>query len=81
MILFKTSQVIGTTRKHEKTKQFPYIIFNGEDFTESSVIINFLSSHFNIDETKGLTPEQQGIARAIQKLVEENFGWYFTLNT
>ncbi len=63
-------------RTHGKTKQFPYIVFNGEDYAESSLIINCLSSYFNIDETKGLTLEQQGIARAVQKMVEENFAWY-----
>ena len=74
-ILLITLQVIETTRSHHKTKQIPYIVFNGEDYTESSAIINFLSPYFNIDETKGLTVEQQGSARALQKMVEENFGW------
>ena len=42
---------------------------------DSEFIIEFLNKEFNVDLNKHLTPEQKGIGRAVQKMVEENLYW------
>ena len=58
------------------TSQTPFIMFNGEEYPESSAIISFLSKYFKIDEMEGLSPDQWAISRAISKMVEEDLLWY-----
>ena len=52
-----------------------WIEYNGTTVDDSEFCIEFLNKEFNVDLNKHLTPEQKGIGRAIQKMVEENFYW------
>ena len=41
---------------------------------DSTVIIEFLANEFNISD--GLTDEQQGVSRAVCRMLDENFSVY-----
>ncbi len=69
-------QAIETTRQSPTTRQFPYIIFNGQEHSESEAIISLLSKHFDIDNETGFSPEEWAISRAMCKLVDEDLSWY-----
>ena len=53
----------------------PYIIYKGEEITDSNIIIRELSKRCAIDHTEGLTVEELAVARAFQKMLEENTFW------
>ena len=50
------------------TKEIPYIYYNDVHMSDSNLIIDFLTKELGFDPTEGLTPEQQGIARAVTKV-------------
>ncbi|XP_069121989.1 failed axon connections homolog [Argopecten irradians] len=64
-------------RKAEKTGKLPFLEYNGEEIPDSEFILEFISKEKNVDLNKGLTPEQIGIGRAFQKMMEENTYWCF----
>ncbi|ESP02617.1 hypothetical protein LOTGIDRAFT_138075 [Lottia gigantea] len=53
----------------------PWIEYNGEVFTDSSFILKWCNKTFSVDLDKKLSPKEQGVARSIQKLVEEDIFW------
>ena len=64
------------TRTFSKTtKQLPYIVLNGEEVPDSNLIIEYLTTYFKLDPTDGLSDEQLGISRAIQRMVDEATCW------
>ncbi|GAB1608545.1 failed axon connections homolog [Argonauta hians] len=71
-------QVEYTAKLSPKNKS-PWITYNGEVVSDSQFIIEYLNKKFNIDLNSNLTAEQQGIARAMQKMVEENLFWALAL--
>ena len=69
------TQVIETYKKSEQTDLVPYIRLNGEDIWDSQLIIERLTRHFGLDESEGLSVEQQAVSRAFQKMLDENTYW------
>ncbi len=55
--------------------KLPYITYNDEDVADSDFIIQFLSKKLNIDLNFSFSAQEQGIARAFSKLVEESLMW------
>ena len=56
-------------------KKFPYIIHNGQKIPDSSFILDHLSREFNLDFNAHLSIQELAVARAFQRLFEENFLW------
>ncbi|KAK6187004.1 hypothetical protein SNE40_006258 [Patella caerulea] len=67
-------------RKRSKKGKVPFIEFNGQEVNDSSLIIEFLNEKLNIDLNSHLTPSERGIARAFQKMAEENLYWCVVLH-
>ncbi|XP_027208516.1 failed axon connections homolog isoform X1 [Penaeus vannamei] len=53
----------------------PWITLNGEDFTDSHLIIEMLSDQYNIDLTNSLTAEQRAAAKAFTVMIDEHVCW------
>ncbi|XP_033732095.1 failed axon connections homolog [Pecten maximus] len=64
--------LLNTSRK---TGKIPFMEYNGEEVPDSEFILEFLSKEKKFDLNRGLSPEQIGIGRAFQKMVEENTYW------
>ena len=56
-------------------KKAPWIEYKGKKLGDSSFIIEFLKQEFEADPDAHLSPEQRGVAVAIQRLIEENLYW------
>ncbi|KAL3890845.1 hypothetical protein ACJMK2_003120 [Sinanodonta woodiana] len=63
------------SRKFGPKGKIPWIELNGEVFADSSMIIEMLNQKFSKNLNADLTPFQLAIARAMQKMVEENTYW------
>lgn len=55
--------------------KLPYIEDGDQKFSDSRVIVNYLKATYGDNDTALLSPEQQGIARAYQRLLEEHLYW------
>jgi hypothetical protein len=53
----------------------PWITYNGEDVADSEFAIDYLNKKMDIDVNKHLTAEQKAVAKAFQRLVEDNLYW------
>ncbi|XP_077994953.1 failed axon connections homolog [Glandiceps talaboti] len=53
----------------------PWIEFNGEVKSDSNFIIEFLNDTFQVDLNHHLSPSERAMARAFQKMAEENLYW------
>jgi len=53
----------------------PWITLNGEDISDSQLIIEALSKKFNKDFSSHLTAQERAVARALQIMMEEHFYW------
>ncbi|XP_002731577.1 failed axon connections homolog [Saccoglossus kowalevskii] len=53
----------------------PWIEYNGEILSDSSFIIEFLNKEFKVDLNTHLSPSDRAVARAFQKMTEENLYW------
>lgn len=50
--------------------KLPFIELNGEHLQDSELIIEYLIKHFNIDTDSGLSEQQQGMVRAVSRMIE-----------
>jgi hypothetical protein len=53
----------------------PWIEYNGQIVSDSQFCIEFLKKECGLDLNSHLTPEERAIARAFQKMLEENTYW------
>lgn len=53
----------------------PWIEHEGRKIGDSTLIILYLKQRFGVDPNQGLSDEQQGMALAIQRMIEENLYW------
>ncbi|XP_033732091.1 failed axon connections homolog [Pecten maximus] len=67
-------------RRSKKTGKIPFLEYNGEEIPDSEFILEFLSKEKNLDLNRGLTEEQIGVGRALQKMAEENTYWCFVVD-
>ncbi|KAK6187009.1 hypothetical protein SNE40_006262 [Patella caerulea] len=67
-------------RKSSKKGKIPFIEFEGQEVNDSSLIIEFINDKYKIDLNSHLTPSERGIARAFQKMAEENLYWCVALH-
>ncbi|SFI02754.1 Glutathione S-transferase [Bosea sp. OK403] len=67
-------RVTGNMRNAPKGK-LPIIVDNGVTIADSSFIRFHLESAYGIDFDAGLTPEQRGVAWAVEKMLEEQLYW------
>lgn len=66
---------IGNMRRAPKGK-LPLIIDDGEIVADSTFIRLHLERKYGIDFDEGLTPEQRGIAWAVEKMLEDHLYWF-----
>lgn len=74
IVVFSASQVDHEEPFGPKGKT-PWITLNGEDFTDSHLIIEMLSDQYNIDLTNSLTAEQRAAAKAFTVMIDEHVCW------
>lgn len=53
----------------------PWIEHEGRKIGDSTLIILYLKQRFGVDPNHRLSAEQQGVALAIQRMIEENLYW------
>ncbi|XP_071154836.1 failed axon connections homolog [Mytilus edulis] len=63
-----------------KKGKFPWIEYNGEEISDSEFCIEYLNDKLGIDLDKDFTAKDRGIARAYQKMLEENTYWAFAMD-
>ncbi|CAG2255999.1 Failed axon connections homolog [Mytilus edulis] len=63
-----------------KKGKWPWIEYNGEEIADSEFCIEYLNDKLGIDLDKDFTVKERGIARAFQKMLEENTYWAFVLD-
>ncbi|CAI9724092.1 Hypothetical predicted protein [Octopus vulgaris] len=68
------------THKMSPKHKSPWITYNGEAVSDSQFIIEYLNKKFDVDCNSHLPDEQKCIARAMQKMVEENLFWALALS-
>ena len=59
-----------------KKGQSPFIVFNGEQFPDSNMIVTYLSKYFGKDPFPDLSQVDRAIGRAFIKMLEENTAWW-----
>lgn len=64
-------------RKMGPKGKSPWIEYNGDVIPDSSFIIAYLNNKFNVNMNANLTSEQQGVAKALQRLAEDSL--YFQI--
>ena len=60
--------------KSSKNKT-PWMSYNDVDVADSQFCIEYLNKELGIDLSRQLSPQDKAIARAFQKMVEENLYW------
>ncbi|CAH1784744.1 unnamed protein product [Owenia fusiformis] len=63
------------SNKMSKKGKTPWIMYNGESVADSQFCIDYLNKKLDIDLNSHLTESEKGIARAFQKMTEENLYW------
>jgi len=63
-------EVFGDYTVRSKEGRVPFIELNGEQIADSQIILWHLYTYFKIDEKEGLTDQQKGMSRAIDRLIE-----------
>lgn len=56
-------------------RKAPWIEHEGRKIGDSTHIILYLKERFGVDPNHGLSPGQQGMVLAIQRMIEENLYW------
>ncbi len=62
---------LGKAPKHK----LPYIVDRGQSIGDSSLIIDHLKATYGDTLDNGLSPQQQAVSLAFQRLIEENLYW------
>ena len=62
---------LGKAPKHK----LPYIVDRGQSIGDSSLIIDYLKATYGDTLDNGLSPQQQAVSLAFQRLIEENLYW------
>jgi glutathione S-transferase len=74
-------EIVVTPRPSQGPKgKLPYIEDKGTIIGDSGLIIDYLKANYGDPLDAHLTPEQKGIALAIQRLLEEHFFWVVVYN-
>lgn len=68
------------SRDRSKKGKFPWIEYNGEEIADSEFCIEFLNERLGINLNKTFSPPELGIARAFQKMFEENTYWVLIMD-
>ncbi|NOT13021.1 MAG: glutathione S-transferase family protein [Methylococcaceae bacterium] len=68
-------EIVETLPLKAPRGKLPYIEDNGNKLADSRLILNYLKSTYGNSLDMHLTPEQQGIATAFQRLLEEHLYW------
>jgi glutathione S-transferase len=55
--------------------KLPYIEDDSHKLSDSRVIVNYLKATYGDNDKAMLSPEQQGIAKSFQRLLEEHLYW------
>ncbi|GAB1608544.1 failed axon connections homolog [Argonauta hians] len=63
------------TMEMSSKQKMPWISYNDEVITDSQFIIEYLNKKFDLDFNSKLTDVEKAIARAMQKMMEENLYW------
>lgn len=50
--------------------------YDGKSIADSQFCVEYIKKKRGLDASKHLSPAERGIARAFQKLAEENLYWY-----
>ncbi|KAK6187011.1 hypothetical protein SNE40_006264 [Patella caerulea] len=66
--------------KVSKKGKMPWIEFNGQEVNDSSFIIEFLNEKYKQDFNSHLSSTDKAVARAFQKMAEENLYWCMVLH-
>ena len=61
-------EVYGSWTLRSKEGRLPFIELNGTQIADSQIILWNLVKHFQIED--GLSDEQQGFARAVDRMIE-----------
>jgi glutathione S-transferase len=60
--------------------KLPYIIHKGKEIPDSSFILEYLSSEFNVDLDSHLSIQEKAVAHSFQRLFEESLIWVMAYN-
>ena len=60
--------------------KLPYIIHKGKEIPDSSFILEYLSSEFNIDLDSHLSIQEKAVSHSFQRLFEESLVWVMAYN-
>ncbi len=71
----KHEAVTATTPFGGPKRKAPWIEHEGRKIGDSTFIILYLKERFGVNPNQGLSEEQQGMALAIQRMLEENLYW------
>jgi glutathione S-transferase len=56
-------------------KKLPFIELNGRVITDSTIIIEHLTTHFEKDLDAGLTDQERAVSLSFIRLLEDHFYW------
>lgn len=70
-------EVVETARFSKTTRQIPYVILNGQEYTDSNLIIAMLAERHGLDVAEGLTSEQQAVSRALTLMLDDHTAWTY----
>jgi len=65
--------VVDTEEPQSASKnKCPWITINGMEMSDSELVIDYLTQHFNKPVSATLTPHQHGVGRAVQVMLDEH---------
>ncbi|XP_037088929.1 failed axon connections homolog [Pollicipes pollicipes] len=64
--------VVDTEEPQGSRNKCPWITFNGQELSDSELIIDFLTQHFGKPLKEKLTPAEHAVGRAVQVMLDEH---------
>ncbi|KAF0308207.1 Failed axon connections [Amphibalanus amphitrite] len=64
--------VVDTEEPQGARGKCPWITINGQELSDSELIMDYLTKHFNNPIPEQLTPAQHGLGRAVQVMLDEH---------